>query len=198
MSRVVTAKQVHGTEILWVNRDTENSEGYDILMTRERGVAVAVKTADCLPILMIEPEIGVIAAIHAGWRGTQARVTEKAVREIVKLGGQASRILAALGPSHQGTCYEVGEDVVRAFRETFSEADEFLRPKSSSESSDRWWFDNAGLNHRELKRLGIPPTQIDRIDLCTHCREDLFHSYRRDGERAGRMVNFMQLTSGSK
>ncbi len=192
-SDVVLAGQVHGTEALLVRDPTQGElKGYDILITNVRRVAVGIKTADCLPILLFEPEKGIVAAVHAGWRGTAARIAEKAVHKIIELGGRPENLTAGLGPCIDGRCYEVGADVATVFQKEFLEWPEFLRVKSET----KWLLDIVEANRRELIRVGVRPERIDcigRIDLCTHCRPDLFDSYRRDGEKAGRMVSFIQL-----
>ena len=187
---LVTAQQVHGTEVLFVH-GTEKGEhkGFDILMTDKKGIAVGVKTADCLPILMVEPNRGLVAAVHAGWRGTTARVVEKAIQKLTLLGGHPENLAVALGPCIGGLCYEVEKDVLHAFQKGFPDWPEVLRRKSET----KWLLDLAEANRRQLLLMGVKPERIDRIDLCTHCRPDLFHSYRRDGEKAGRMVSFIQL-----
>jgi YfiH family protein len=187
---LVTAQQVHGTEVLFVH-GTEKGEhkGFDILMTDKKGIAVGVKTADCLPILMVEPNRGLVAAVHAGWRGTAARVVEKAVQKIALLGGRVENLAVSLGPCIGGLCYEVEKDVVGKFQKEFSDWPEFFRRKSEM----KWLLNLAEANRRQLLLMGIKPERIDKIDLCTHCRPDLFHSWRREGERAGRAVSFVQL-----
>jgi YfiH family protein len=187
---LVTAEQVHGTEALFIHGTNKTDHrGFDILMTDKKGIAVAVKTADCLPILMVEPVKGLVAAVHAGWKGTAARVVEKAVQKIVLLGGRPENLAVSLGPSIGGLCYEVEKDVLGAFQREFPDWPEFFKRKSET----KWLLNLAEANRLQLLLMGVKPERIDRIDLCTHCRPDLFHSYRRDGEKAGRMVSFIQL-----
>ena len=188
---VVTTKQVHGIEILQIPPDPPFSKGggFDILITDRPGIAVAVKTADCLPILMVEPRLGVVAAIHAGWRGTVARVAEKAVERLLVLGGRIENLVVAFGPNMASSCYEVEGEVAGSFEKEFPGW-----PLLTRKNDQKWLLDVAGVNLRQLSELGLSSTKIDRIDLCTHCRTDLFHSHRRDGAKAGRMVNFIRLT----
>ncbi len=183
---LVTVKQVHGTYLYFVGEDRRiEKPGYDILMTGQPGTAIGVKTADCLPILMVEPEKRLVVAAHAGWKGTAARIVREAVGEIEKRGGRPERLAVALGPCIGGDCYEVEKDVAK----TFVDPSPFLRRKSEV----KWLLDLQEANRLELIGSGLLPERIDRIPLCTHCRPDLFHSYRRDGNSAGRMVNFIQL-----
>lgn len=187
---LIVSKQVHGTEICVAQGDEKDLDGFDILMTDRPSVSVAVRTADCLPLLLVEPERRIVAAVHAGWKGTLARASEKAVKKIVAMGGRAARILAVMGPSMGKDCYEVEADVAMPFRQRFPDWwTEILTPVSGA----KWLLDVPLTNSLQLKAAGVLPENIDHIALCTHCRKDLFWSYRRDGEEAGRMVNFIEL-----
>lgn len=186
---VVTVQQVHGKNILEAEKvPKKEPEGFDVVMTDRPGVGVAIKTADCLPILMVEPSARLVAAVHAGWKGTLIRVVEKAVERIVESGGERRNLLVALGPNIAGPCFEVEEDVKKAFEREFLDW-----PILKQKSERKWLLDVSETNRLQLIELGVKSPQIDRIDLCTHCRSDLFYSYRRDGEKAGRMINFIQL-----
>lgn len=187
--KVTLARQVHGTGILHVTEPSLDESEADILLTDRKGLAVGVKTADCLPILLADPEAGLVAAVHAGWKGTVRRVVEVAIRRLMDMGARPKRLLAALGPCMQGCCYEVGEDVMREFETNFNRWSTFLIPAPDS----KWLLDLQEANRIQILSLGVPPERIDQIGLCTWCRPDLFHSYRRDGEKAGRMVSLIQM-----
>ncbi len=190
-ANVVTVKQVHGVRI-WepVEMPASEPEGYDTVLTDHPGLAVAVKTADCQPILLVEPERRLIAAVHAGWKGTLARAVQVAVRRIAERGGDLRNILAALGPNMSADCFEVEVDVASDFEREFPGW-----PLLKKISETKWLLDVALANRLQLEEVGVVPTHIDRIGLCTHCHPDLFWSYRRDGEQAGRMVNFIKIMS---
>ncbi len=189
---VITVNQVHGTEILYVSASSpcwgEGQSGYDVLITDRPGIPIAVKTADCLPILMAEPKRGIVAAVHAGWKGTLARVVEKTIDRILSEGGKIENITAALGPNMGADCYEIETDVARSFESEFPGW-----PLLKKKSEAKWLLDVAEANRHQLLERGVRPARIDRTELCTHCRPDLFHSFRRDHEAAGRMVNFIEL-----
>lgn len=188
---VVTVQQVHGVKILeTVSVPDGEPEGYDIVLTDLPGLAVAVKTADCLPILMVEPKARLVAAVHAGWKGTLARVSQAAIQRIVERGGRSENLVCAMGPNMTAGCLEVEADVVQDFEKEFAGW-----PVLKRISETKWLLDVALTNCLQLRETGIPEHCIDRIDLCTHCRPDLFWSYRRDGEKAGRMVSFIALTA---
>lgn len=186
---VVTVKQVHGVAILEPDAvPLREPEGYDTVLTDRLGLAVAVKTADCLPVLVVEPKKKIIAAIHAGWKGTLQRATQVALRRIEDKGGDLKSLLCALGPNMVGECFEVGEDVKRDFEKEFPGW-----PILKQKSPDKWLLDVSLTNKLQLEEMGVTADRMDRIDLCTHCRPDLFWSYRRDAEAAGRMINFIKL-----
>lgn len=186
---LITVKQVHGTYLYFVEEHWRiEKPGYDILMTSESGTTIGVKTADCLPILIVEPEKKIVAAAHAGWRGTAEGVVTKAVSEIVRRGGKAENLSVALGPCIGRNCYEVEQDVVASFKD-YPDRENYFRRKSE----EKWLLDLQEANRLQLITATIRPEKIDTIDLCTHCRPDLFHSWRRDGQTAGRMVNWVRF-----
>lgn len=184
----------------------------DALVTAERGVLLTIRTADCLPVLLVDRRLRVITAIHAGWRGTLTRVVEKAVGEMRRLfDSHPGDLLAALGPGIGPCCYEVGEDVVDAFRGEFLEADRFFRrppasfqlyrsnlrytllfhtqaPPGHEREPARLHLDLAAAARAQLIAAGLRRTAIDISGYCTACRADLFFSHRREGNRAGRMM----------
>jgi YfiH family protein len=187
---VVTVKQVHGVRILEPESVLDSEpEGYDTVLADRSGFAVAVKTADCQPILIAEPKARIVAAVHAGWKGTLQRAVQAAVRRIVEKGGRSENLVAALGPNMGSGCFEVEADVTGDFEKEFPGW-----PLLKKISETKWLLDVSLANRLQLKEAGVLDARIDRIDLCTHCRPDLFWSYRRDGEAAGRMVNFIQIT----
>ncbi|HSA58106.1 MAG TPA: peptidoglycan editing factor PgeF [bacterium] len=188
-AHTVTVKQVHGVRILEPEAVlADEPDGFDTVLTDRPGVAVAVKTADCLPILVVEPKARIVAAVHAGWKGTLQRAVQAAIRRIVERGGRAENLVCALGPNMAAGCFEVKEDVKGDFEREFPGW-----PILKRLSETKWLLDVALTNRLQLRESGVSDAQVDRIDLCTHCRPDLFWSYRRDGEAAGRMVNFIQL-----
>jgi len=180
--RLLLLKQVHGCRLVaapWEGRP----EG-DAAVSTGRGALLGIETADCLPVFVVDPRRGAVAAAHAGWRGTVAGVARTAVRALVEAGSAPSDLLAALGPSIGPCCYEVGEDV----REAFAEAGApFFRPRPRG----RPHLDVRAANHAQLLEEGLRPDHIATVEDCTLCRADLYHSYRRQGKAAGRMINFV-------
>jgi YfiH family protein len=173
-------RQVHGSAVVpapW----TEPPDA-DASLTERAGELLAIETADCLPVLIVDASNLRVAAAHAGWRGTAAKVARHAVDALVARGSKPEDLRVALGPSIGPCCYEVGADVEEAFGTAGSR---FLERRSSGRSH----LDVAEANRTQLEEAGVLPSHIDKSNLCTRCREDLFFSYRRDGAYAGRMIS---------
>lgn len=181
-------RQVHGCAVVappW----TEPPDA-DAGMAKEKGVLLGIETADCLPVLIVDPIHRRVAAAHAGWRGTSLRVAQEAVRALAREGSTPSDLLAALGPGIGPCCYEVGPDVESAFGEAGSR---FFVPGPGTKKH----LDVTAANRAQLEEAGVPTANIDSIGLCTRCRPDLFFSYRRDGAYAGRMISVVGFSKSS-
>lgn len=175
--------QVHSNFVHWISDNAvlnEPVEG-DAVGTALPGVALGVATADCVPVLMADREGRAVATAHAGWRGTSEAVVRKTVEAIVsKSGLRAGDLQVAMGPHIGVCCMEVGEDVF----DWFSEPEIFERRTGRV----RPHLDLGKANRLQLIAAGVPEENIQVSTLCTRCRDDLFHSYRRDGASAGRML----------
>jgi YfiH family protein len=185
-----TCAQVHGTQVLAVAGDPPallGTEG-DALVTDRPGVAVGVRTADCLPVLLYGPGGKVVAAVHAGWRGTLAGVVTAAVRTLAARYGIAPADLSAeLGPCIRPCCYEVGPEVSAEVARAYPDwASRVLTPGPRG----RDHLDVAALNRLQLEAAGV--TRIADTGACTCCRPDAYDSYRRDGATSGRMVSWVR------
>lgn len=180
---LIVMDQEHGDEVHLV-RNGERPERGDGIILLERNVAAIIKTADCLPVIIVASDYPMAAIVHAGWRGTAQKITQKAVVKMVELGAQRKKIVALLGPSIRVCCYEVGEEVCDAFlKEGFSEG-VFKRDDTSSN------LDLRKANTELLVAEGVD--HIYDIGLCTFCKNDMFASYRR-GERSARQISFVSL-----
>lgn len=179
--RLLLMRQVHGTVV--VHAPWEGTPEADAAAADETGLVLGVATADCLPILLVDPARGAVAAAHAGWRGTAAGVAARTVEVLVAEGSRPDDIIVALGPGIGPCCYEVGEEL----REAFAGGDPFFRPGPRG----RPHLDVRAANVRQLHDAGVPPDRIHHIDECTACRPDLYYSYRRDGPGTGRMISFI-------
>jgi hypothetical protein len=179
---IARATQVHGRRVLAVRdaippRETALAGEGDVLVTARPGVALAVQTADCVPILLFS-DTGV-AAVHAGWRGTAAGAASEGVRALAEESGNPpSRVHAVIGPAIGVCCYEVGGEVAAGF------AGDFVRRGCGG----KFRLDLKDANRAQLVAAGVPPGQIEILPFCTRCGGPELASYRRDGPAAGRMI----------
>jgi len=184
-------KQVHSDVVHFIGERPQRTLRGDAAVTRLPGLLLVIKTADCLPVVLVEGKKRVIAAVHCGWKGTSQRVLEKVVMGMKeRYDADPAAILAAFGPCIGGACYEVGEDVRRTFVESKFPASLF-RPVSGR--SGRYLFDLRPANRLQLLKLGVKATNIFSIDICTHC-DRKYPSYRRDRDATGRMLTFIGIT----
>ena len=185
---IIKLKQIHSGDVVDVVDTTGAVDAIagDAVVTSLRGVILAVQTADCVPILVSDREGRAVSAIHAGWRGTAARIAHSAVTRLVEgYGLQPNTLRAVIGPHIGVCCYEVGHDVATAFSDT---AVIEMRPEWAKPH-----LNLARANARQLVDAGIPEGRIEISSLCTKCREDLLHSYRRDGKRMGHLLSVIGL-----
>lgn len=185
--------QIHSADVRVV-LDKEDArsdeERCDALVTRAPGILLAVKSADCVPVLLGDARTGACAAVHAGWRGTVARILERAIERMsTEYGTRASDIRAAIGPAAGGCCYEVGTEVIEAFRANFSDAEELFQPTREGHAR----IDLQRANRNQLVQSGVAPSRIHTAPFCTMCRTDLFFSYRREKTVAGRVGRLMSV-----
>ena len=161
---------------------------YDAVLTHSPDRILAIKTADCLPILVVDRVKKVIAAIHAGRQGTALQITRKAIRRMgAEFGCFPKDLSVALGPSIGACCYEIDEKVF------LPEWESFAVPKKDG----KWMIDLAGINMDQMRKEGIREDQISCIDLCTRCHPDLFFSYRGEGQ-TGRQLSFIGIKQTDK
>jgi len=184
--------QVHGADVRVVRgREDSDSEleHCDALTTREPGVLLGVKTADCVPVLLADARTGACAAVHAGWRGTLAGIVGRALSKMSEeFGARAGDVRAAVGPAALGCCYEVGPEVVEAFRARFPRADSLLAPTRAGHAL----INLHEANRAQLAEAGVRAERVHLLPLCTICRPELFFSYRRDKPvhgRTGRLLS---------
>jgi YfiH family protein len=150
----------------------------DALYTNKKGIALAVSIADCVPILLADRGGKVIAAVHAGWRGSKQRIVSNTIGRLrQEMGVLPSDLFAYIGPSAGPCCYEVGQEVSNLFHDGTVHA-----------RGDKATLDLKFENRRQMEIAGVPASQIEVDDRCTICGPDLFHSYRRDGDASGRML----------
>ena len=182
---VHTLRQVHGNDVQVLRsavRPDAPAVG-DALLTRIPRTAVAIKAADCVPVLLADPVSGAVAGAHAGWRGTLVRAVEAAARALAaEAGAPPSRLRAVIGPAIRSCCFEVGPEVVSAFREKGHDVDRIaVRPRAAG----RPHLDLVLANRLQLVAAGVSEDRIEDAALCTRC-QPAFHSYRREGPTVGR------------
>ena len=188
-----SGEQVHGAQIACVS-GTPGSDalrygdnriaGVDALITNSAETPIAVRSADCMPILLADSETGAIAAVHAGWRGTAKRILERTIDELQKnFGAKPENIYAALGPAIGPCCFKVRADVIDAFQKLGHPVSGYTQPKSE----ESWMLDLRGLNEHQLIEKGVPPLHIFTVGGCTACHPGDYPSYRRDGSSSERI-----------
>ena len=176
-AQLATLKQVHSsTCVPGDGRSGLLGEG-DALLESKPGAVVAVKTADCVPILLVDERRHAVAAVHAGWRGTVARIAPAALAAMRdRFGTEPTGVHIAIGPAIGRCCYEVGPEVAVQFGE-----------------QARAFIDLPAVNRDQLLEAGVTPDRIYASNLCTRCRPGDFHSFRRDREAAGRLYSFVGI-----
>ncbi|HZR82778.1 MAG TPA: polyphenol oxidase family protein [Candidatus Binatia bacterium] len=194
--RVVRARQVHGAALVWPNDATPSPAGdADALLTDRPGLAVAVATADCVPVLIAAPGARVVAAVHAGWRGTLAGIVPTVVDELrSRRGVPATELRVALGPSIDGCCFEIEREIAARFADRFGdEMWSAWRDGRPRDDVPRGTLDLRAVNRRLLLAAGVPDAAIEFVGPCTFCGDAGFASYRRDGATAGRQLSWIAL-----
>jgi polyphenol oxidase len=175
---MASLKQIHSRISFTAEQPGCVGEG-DALVTRTPGLAISVRTADCFPILLADPETRAVAAVHAGWRGTAAGVVSSSLdRMRSEFGTDPVNVYAVIGPGIGGCCYEVGIEVARQF--------------GMQEAGN---LDLAVENRIQLIAGGLQPDRIERVGGCTFCNPAQFFSWRRDHDPAGRMISFIRVSA---
>ncbi len=218
---VASLRQVHSS-IIWRagSRQFAADTAGDGLIACRSHIWLAIRAADCVPILLADTRRPAVAAVHAGWRGTLARIVEKTVGELHSAWGcRPADLRAVIGPSIRACCYEVGSEMVEAFQARFAYAQELFHPPDPDEfrqrfpnlfltgappghaGNPRWQLeerlrlDLAAANRKQLLDAGLRPNAIEVMPFCTACHDDQFFSFRRQGARAGRMWAIIGIKS---
>ena len=211
---VVRMHQVHGTRVIVFRGGDRVPASWgtgDAAVTEHPGVALAVKVADCVPILMADARTGAVGAAHAGWRGTAAGVAGAAVQAMVEaFGSHPADLVAAIGPSIGPCCCRVGDEVRAAFAADgrwAARLDHWFLPApigtpvhgipgaEPPSGAGSLFLDAWNANADQLIEAGVPASAVHQSRLCTSCHREVFHSYRVDGSQAGRMVGVIRATS---
>jgi purine-nucleoside/S-methyl-5'-thioadenosine phosphorylase / adenosine deaminase len=198
--QLVRLHQVHGASVLVKRRgaplDATVRPAADIVITDNPDVALSIQTADCVPLLIVDPINGAVGAAHAGWRGLASGVPGVAVAAMQKaFGSRPGDLLVAVGPSISAARYEVGEDVRSQFMSAFGAA-ELSRWFPQATRPSHWQFDGWTSTRDQLEAAGVLNKSIYMSNLCTAASPELFCSYRRDGRPAGRMAAAIRAGRG--
>jgi polyphenol oxidase len=206
---LVTLRQIHSDIIHVVDSVPAPQLAADGLITNAPGLLLAIQTADCLPIILVDPKHRAVGVFHAGWRGTVKRIVEKGVGEMQRCFGSRPRDLkAAIGPGIHSCCYEVGPEVRDQFESQFAYAGKLFREVEESdpvrekypmlfltarapghsELPKKIFLDLAEANRQQLLAVGVPAKSIETSPLCANCRTDLLFSYRAEKTKTGRMM----------
>lgn len=181
--RLVFPQQVHGSRVV-IATNPGIVQSCDALITNQRNLYLTIQTADCFPLFIFDQRRQVVAVVHSGWRGTAANIAGKTVAAMIEtFGCEPQNMIAALGPGVQQSCYQVDEQVARRFDSRYLKDD----------GPQHFLLDVQGAIIDQLATAGIPEEQTERDDTCTHCTEELYYSYRRDGQGSGRMMGVIGL-----
>ena len=196
--RLATVWQMHGETIKVVRTaaDVETSgERADAIISNLPGVLAGVKTADCVPVLIGDPASNAFAAVHAGWRGTVSSIAAKAVAQIAEtFGSDPADLICAIGPAATGRNYEVGQDVIEAFRENFGDASgQYFAPTRDGHAL----VDLHRANRDQLIAAGVAADNIHIAPFCTMERPDLFFSYRLEKRKFGKTGRLLSVIGRS-
>jgi len=191
---IVTCRQVHGDEILVIESLPVPAAEADAIISLKPGIFPAVKTADCVPVLLLDPVRRISAAVHVGWRGAVLRTLRKVLLAMeTRFGSRPGDLVAALGPAIGPCCYEVDDTVLAPLGKAIPEANRFIStswscPADGAVCVESRRVDLVGVSRFELASYGVHGRNIYSANMCTSCRQDLFFSYRRDGAASGRHI----------
>lgn len=189
--KLVLLDQIHSNIIQVIDSIPEEKLKGDAMITGLPFLLLIIKTADCLPALIVDECQKVIAAVHCGWRGTSKRVVQKVIQRMRDdYSCNPASLLVALGPCIRHECYEVGEDVYQSFKQE-GLSTEFFRNHPLRRR--KYLFDLKRANLSQMASVGIKEKNVFSADICTHCHESL-PSFRRDKDKAGRTLSFIGMS----
>jgi YfiH family protein len=179
--------QKHTDKVLILDSDLDRKIA-DAVVTKRKDVIIGVQTADCVPILLYDAKAHAIGAVHAGWRGTAARILNETIRSMEdRFSSSVSNILVAIGPSIKGCCYNVGYEVIEAVDTATGKGDYWTK------KGEKYFIDLPSVNKQQAVSSGIPPENIWISEDCTFCLPEKYYSYRRAKGPTGRQGGFIGL-----
>ena len=192
LDSLVMPRQTHSCRVavideaylsLDIDAQEQALEGVDALVTAGKGIVIGVNTADCVPVMLVDAKAGVIAAAHAGWRGTAGHILDNVVKQMMALGASAGNIQAAMGPCICQDCFEVGDEVVDAFQQAGFDINAISRRNAAMGKAH---IDLQAANAAVLTAAGVPMENIVTAAHCSRCEHDRYFSARRLGINSGR------------
>ena len=187
---LVLPRQTHSDHVLWTEK-AGRPEDTDAVITDSLGLCVCVKTADCIPILLYDARQRIVAAVHAGWRGTVGRIVEKTLDVMhAEYGTEGKDVVACIGPSISLEAFEVGDEVYDAFAEAGFDMNRMAR------KYEKWHLDLWEANRLQLLIQGVLPENMEVAGICTYQQHEDFFSARRLGIQSGRILSGIMLCSG--
>lgn len=191
-SKIVFPKQTHSKNIGIVENDQKTFPNTDALITNIPGICIAIRTADCVPVLLFDPVQKVVAAIHSGWKGTIQRISQKTIELMQhKFGTKPQNIVAGIGPSIGPDVYEVGPEVADQYKEQFPNNNLLASIQDSDKSLLNLWEANKQI----LMESGLSEENIEIAKMCTYSNTELFYSARRDGVKCGRLASGIMINN---
>lgn len=188
-SQLKTLRQVHSVRVVAADEASPTVEA-DAVVTNRPGEYVGVYTADCVPILLVDPIAGIAAAAHAGWKGTLGGIATLTVEKMTSLGADVERIHATFGPAICGGCYEVGQELIDRFAEEGFPMERISRVNPTTAKPH---LDLVEANVVLLERVGIAAEHISRSNICTRCAPDTYFSARALGVQSGRVLTAIAI-----
>ena len=191
---IASLKQIHSTRVIVFDGPVKaevllHGEG-DAMVTNQPEFLLVVRTADCVPVLLVDEQAGIIGAIHVGWRGAVGGIVSKTIQTCAEhFGSDVAQIHLAIGPSIGLCCYEVDAQVIDPLHASYPDWQGVLQETTERKGL----LDLKKLIWHQVLASGIPEHQVERIEECTHCRDDLFYSYRREGRVNGTMMSGIML-----
>lgn len=192
--KIISPRQTHTNNVVVIDEENIDSELQDVdgVITRLKGVALTIATADCQSIILYDKKNEVIGNIHSGWKGTLNKILGNAIKLMIEeYFSNVEDIIVCIGPSILECCFEVDKDVVDMFLNNFNDIDEFIKLGDIKEDKQKYYIDTIGINKKELINLGVLEGNIYLSNICTKCSSDDYYSYRVHGQDSGRNVTLV-------
>lgn len=185
LKNAISGQQTHSTSVsIITSAGNKYIPKVDGLITMKKNIVLSVRTADCVAMLLFDPKKKIIAALHAGWKGTKESILKMAIEKMKQLGSTPTNILLAIGPSIGLCCYDIPRNRAKVFPE-----------ESIAQKREKYFLDLKGENYRQAKELGILPSNIEVLNYCTYHQDDLFYSFRRDKNTKNTMYAYIRLNT---